>query len=639
VLYLETEGVITPSEAGDGVYRIRDYGGFNERINSEKLLRASRNRLHGFVKTKSATVDWMEPFLIAGALVGKSFDPALCLRAVGGNAPADVPNDMLDELLYWDILRLGPKRRMEFTHDLLREAMLENAGDQYRATTLRDVAPKLYNEASAAPNLLREPGPDRDHLLACIASVGRQGKIAVEHVMNASEGFRKCGRHLDRAVSELLWLELSTPELGQSLVSEGPLGKLLARNPVLKYFPPGQCDAPFDEDQVFDHLRIIAEEFLASGLGERAGLGPVFQEIDYRAAQRGGAGVVVREYLRGRFNFSKDQFAAAAKHHQAAIDAIDEALPGWPEAPRQLDLNLDRLYLCQRQLGRLKDGRNTLCRLFGTSGDRMHGLPARIKIANRLGYHRLYKDPHITLRLWRRQLSLAKRLVNDPGQDLGGADDVQERVASALIGVAIMEFALEGDNGISRAEGLLIEAADIMKRIQRQSFLMRVGMMRANIALLRGDTTAARNHIGEAEILTVLMGNIRRLWRVLGVRTVVEEAVGALRHGDTDEQSRLVRELDAQTFQLLSSRLEAEHSLSPDNPPWLEQRHVLGMLNIAVRDPDVIRRSSIMSPTVKTRIITMAEGLHVGDLAPVPAHLKGFIKPVPGVGLRAMINE
>lgn len=644
--FLHAHHVVSPSAGGGGTYEITDHGGFLFRITPDQLVHVSEKRLRIFLnEAADRGAVWLKSFLIAAALLGRGFDQRLCSRAAGLGNDARVPDDDLNRLVYWDILRLGRGTRLEFRHDLLRDAMLTLAAREEEVTARRTVAPDLYAAVATSPDMLREQGPDRDYLMACLALVADDELAALALADAAATGFRARRRHLDSAVAELLWFEVSTPDLCPTLLGEasGPLGRLLARNPVLTHFPPLSHGFLPDNQEVLARLIRVASGFLEAGLGEDAGLGGVCHEISLRAKFAGPEGAAITAYLHGRLAFAKDRFADGARHHQAALDALadmpDDQNDDMAETLQiQRDENLDRLFLCQRQLGHVQEARETLRRRALYWGAGALAEPSRRStLANRLGYLRLYVNPGVTSRLWHRQLHLARRMRHQQtNSSQRETDEAEERVASGLIGTAIMRFALDDANGMDEAERRLIEAADILDRVQRRNLMMRVGMLRANLAAVRGEVDLALSYVHEAETLAASFGNARRLWRVQAVRAVVEEAASA---ADGSDRRDVIRQLDERVMGAINSRLGTEHADQPDDPPWLWQRHALGAMNIALRHPALVEDCAVMSETVKRRLLSMAEGLRKEDLSSVPGHLRIFIKPVPRLGMRAMVTE
>lgn len=640
VLFLEVAGALDPGEEGDGTYVLKDRSILQLRIESNAIAKASINRLAAFFD--QCQYEWLPAFLIAAALVGKRFPENLCLSASGQSEYDSLPGSALDNLLYWDILRLGGQDRgIRFSHDLLREAVLKLASTKYHATTKRVVAPGLFTLASQSPEFLGQDSPDRDLAMARLASVSDEAESAVAFTTAASAGFERQRRHLDSALAEFLWVELNSADLGQDLVSGSQVQKLFLRDPVLQYFPPHRDRGGIDENDLFAHLLRVAHGFLSAGIGASIGLDAVVAEIETRARRLGGVNLAEKDYLLGRLEFATDRFEVAARHHQSAVDRFnavvgDKSVDQGYVADR-LEINLDRLYLCLRQLERYDEARLAMkqwirIRLSMPSSSFLQ----KSRLANRLGYHKLYISPRATMRLWRYQLRCVRRAL-DEERDNRALELGKERLASALIGTAIMEMAFDAADCETSPKQRLIEAEELLKEIQRRNLLIRVYMALANLSLIDGNLVSSRGYASEAESIAIMTGNVRRLWRTLAVRATVEESIHLF--GGGSGCGPLAVELDKQVLALTLNRINAESSLGLDRPPWLHQRHAIGIVNVAVRNRYLIDDWEGLTSPVKLTLLSMADAIIIGSFHNIPRHLRGFFKNVPGVGLRGMVTE
>lgn len=627
LLFLEGKKLIAARRAGDGVYDIVDYDVMLRRIRHDGLAEVTETRISGFI-TDSTDPAQIFNFLASGALLGRIFDQSLCLR--GTSLLPEVRN----RLLYWDIVRQGDEpTKFQFSHDLVRMAVLQVAHKQ-EATTRTEVAPALYQALDdGAP----ASDADQEFLKARVACVAKLGRKAAEHLDEAADLFASQRRHLDAAFARLSLGELCSVGFGNISQLSSGLPDFLARDPVLEVFPPSG-GPPLELANRFDLLLEAAEDFLAGGLGEAAGLGPLVDEICMAAKRLGPQAEAKAEYLLGRLHFARDQFTQAAIHHGLALAHV-RVHPLTSDFIPESDLkhvkqNVDRLYLCARQLGRDVDVRRLL-RFYNRVLEKAGAshLARWTWLANRIGYAQLYKSPDATTRLWRKQLRLARQEAC-----LCSADErpeVEERVISALIGTATMEFATgKGESGTTPKQRLQ-EAEEILQRIQRRNLQIRVYMMLANIELAAGRPVEARSYAAEAELLASALGNQRRLWRVLAVRACVEEACLAVK--SSGEVSVTPQFLDEQVMKLVGHRVQAEAAnLSDGIAPWMVQRHVLGVINAAIRSPDLV--ASLPADAAK-RILETAEAVRRGDLSLVPPHLRIFFKSIQGVGIRAMVTE
>lgn len=610
VAYLAQLGRLETIDAEQGVYRLTDLILFQQRLQPDELKGATRKRLAILLAKLARARPWLPAFLLAGAVLGRSFPVDLALGAAGGTG-ASLDDQVRTELFRWDVFALeqdGGQPRAMFNHDLVRSAILEAADG---------------SDAVRLSKALFEAGRDAlaPLILARLGLHAGQVEDGIRLAMAAADAATRERRHWDALQAHLLQLRGHDPNAYAAVIEDPGLSSLSKLDEALFAFGMPETAAPAFSvqrrrrtlDTLLDCLACLSRV----GVGRRFGAESLITESTMLAEEQGVPLVRARlDYYQGFIEFEQDGFACAIRHHQAAeaVYGVEE-----PEGRARAD-NLNRLFLCYRQMGEMAGAQAVLDTL-----SRLQDSAPTPEWSARLfayqGYAQLYTAPDETLRLWRQAMTLASN------------HGLMDRLATHAIGAGYMEL-LVGDP--KRAEGNFQAAETALARTDAGATQLRLHLNRGVLGLFEGDLDKANLELGEAQTLGVTYGILRRLWRVHANLATLHEALGASRQPGGPSL-----DYDAVCMAGLKPRLDAEAGLGIE-APWLVQRHALPVVNIALRQREgASDRSGLFAglPDAQVSIIgRYADWIAEGALDRLPVGIRIHVKPVRG-RLRCLVTE
>jgi tetratricopeptide (TPR) repeat protein len=543
LLLLETERAIRRTGGGNEIFEIQDLAAFELKLRPGKLVNATRDRLMELRMSMGAAAGVLDDFLACGAVIGRTFPTSLALAGAGADA---LPSGSESLLFRWDVMRTWRREGRlvsEFAHDLIRAAVL----DSLEHDRLQRLASCL--DETGLPTL----SPlTRARVAAHAGNHERCKLIAQESEQNAESGYR----FWDAFQSVLLQLCVVDPDRFTRVLLQGELLNLVALDDGLRLIAL-QADGIHRSAQVravYDLLFRCISLLSRIGVNQARGAAPLLTEVAMLAEELDDdLGRARIEYFRGRAEFDSDNFFASAQHHHAAEVRLSETDPNGADRL----VNLHRLFLCERQMGRLERANACLRHIEAVSGDRADA-GVRARMITYRGYADLYHDLRQTQVLWKEALAVSS------------AAGLEDRIIDHRLGCAYVATLLD------EASGALEHFADAEARLQTrdlESFRLRLFLNRGALHLASGHLAEARVDLEEAQRIAVKYGNFRRLWRVDANLATVFEA-----SGDSE------RSLSYERRSMAGWKVRAAHEERfGERAPWLGQRHVLAPLNIALR--------------------------------------------------------
>lgn len=583
-------------------FEIQNLEVFRLKLRPGELRHATRDRLVELRRLMGANAKLLDDFLVCGAVLGRTFPTAIALAGAG----ADALPSLCETLLFrWDVMRTWRRDgqlRGEFAHDLIRAAIL----DSVEQDGLQRLASRL--DDTGLPGL---PALTRARVAAHAGDPEKCGRIAEQSARDAESE----DRLWDTFQAVLLQICVVDPDRFTRVLLKGDLVNLVALDESLRLIAV-QPDAPpraHHIRSVYNMLFRCMSLLSQIGVGIRHGAAPLLTELAMLAEELDDEiGRARLDYFRGRAEFSSDNFFGAARHHRAAerrLRRVD------PSAPDRLT-NLHRLFLCERQMGRLPRAYAYLERISTIHG----GAPTaseRARIITYRGYAELYHDLRQTLALWRQAFSVA------------ASAGLQERMIDYHLGSAYVAVLLDERDAAMRdfiAVETRLQARDL------ESSRVRLFLNRGALHLAASRVAEARMDLEEALRIALKYGNLRRLWRVDANLATVFEAAG-------DENRAITYDLRSAAGWMVRTTHEERFGT---RAPWLRQRHVLAPLNVALRaragsdaHAAILERLPVNTRAEIYRLATLVEE-GAGDT--LPGNLGFHVKVVRG-RLRALLTE
>lgn len=599
VAFLNEEGVIERTSA-NGEFALKNLDGLKLKIKSRALTNATLLRYHNLIeKTKVDQINWIDDFLLTGAILGKRFSKSLACHTL--SIDTESLNDaVLQNLIEKDILKIPDHhgKHLEFTHDIIRDSILDYEQPERRIQG-RHLVSKVLVRMDQGSNSTRLPNIK----MGILKAINGEITSALEEFETYYQKSQSDGRFLDSAFSQLMTIQVTDYPLFQSLKSNTRFWDLIYLDSAFdKLF--SSHEKHLINDKLLTHFMRALEGFIASGLGSNLGLDFLVSELYILARQKADSeSIAYVSYYHGKLLFeSADDYEASLKHHLEC----EEVLYVGRIDNRELMLdNSSRIFLCLRQLGRTSEADLALSKYQKLLSE---GVVSEARVLTYKGYSLLYVNIFECFDYWEKAL----KLVVSEGN--------KERVIHYSIGVGYLSILL---NKYAKSEECFELAEKYVNQLQKYTNRVRLLLNKANLYLVLGDELGAKEAITEAELLAINYGIFRRLWRVEATRATIEEI-----WGDPETAS----EYDSRSVSKLRLRINSENSQA-----WVYQRHALPILNILLRGKEDLI-NDLPKDSIK-KIKKLVELIKKKKLKSLPGQLGFHIKELrPGI-MRAVITE
>jgi len=601
LLLLEAERAIRRT-GRTTLFEIQDLAAFQLKLRPGKLVNATRDRLVELRRSVGAAAGVLDDFLACGAVLGRTFPTDL---ALAGAAADGLPPGSESLLFRWDVMRTWRREGRlvsEFAHDLIRAAVL----DGLEHDRVQRLASRLDETGLPAQSPLTR---------ARVAAHAGDGERCCLIAQESEQAAESAHRFWDAFQSVLLQLCVVDPDRFTRVLLQGDLLSLVALDDGLRLIAL-QADGTARSARVrtvYELLFRCISLLSRIGVNQARGGAPLLTEVAMLAEELDdevGRGLL--EYFRGRAEFSADNFFASARHHQAAEERLSRAAPDGADRVT----NLHRLFLCERQMGRLERAHACLRHIEAVTGD-SGGERHRARMITYRGYANLYHDLPQTQALWKEALEVSV------------AAGLQDQIIDHRLGCAYVATLL--DDVPSAMENFSDAEARLQTR-DLESSRLRLYLNRGALHLASGHLADARVDLEEAQRIAVKYGNVRRLWRVDANLATVFEASG-------DPERSLSYELRSMAGWKARAAHEAHWG---ERAPWLGQRHVLAPLNVALRARAGSRaHSALLDPlpsSARAEIHRLAALIENQTPDRLPGCLEHHFKVVRG-RVRAVLTE
>lgn len=593
--YLFAIDVIEPTS--DGAWHLTSSRLLSQRPELNEFRNATKDRLNLLLRKWQIAYPWLHDFLLGGALLGRDFRVAQAAEAA--DAPVErLPSTILDLLFSADVAQPGPfnveGEQLRFTHDLIRGAFLEGSS---WPMSMRLAARLLQGETWEMSALLR------CRLARNAGDVDGCRKMAGNGYAQA----RKVALHWEALQFRLLSLWALDPARASQLLDESKLVRFITIDSALE-IGPTETRAKASRDDIVAILFDCLDSLVSIGFGGGKVVDSLMAEAAMLVRSVGSAEQKARlDYYAGRFAFDADDFLQSREQH-ATVEAVYAAL----DEPRLLTDrrdNLNRLFLCQRQLDMIEEAETTLDRLEKLDPGGSPEYSARL-LAYR-GYLHLYHNLPLVPDYWQRAAETARAAGN------------HKRFAHHAIGRACALLLL---NKVSEAIEAFEEIKTVLNNGSRlQGIWLRLDFDLGALALIRQDWHEADAYLSDALTKGLQLEVFRRLWRIEANLATLYEVTGDLER---------CAAYDRRAIRGVLVRAKAEESLEGE-APWLHQRHVLPALNLMLRVRAGARDSQALlesfSPTQQAEIDRLAELVQEGRLTEMPNGLGWHCKTISGL--------
>ncbi|MCA1568558.1 MAG: AAA family ATPase [Acidobacteria bacterium] len=576
----------------------------SQRPELDGFRNATKERLNLLLRKWQVSYPWLRDFLLAGALVGRDFQITQASKAA--DAPVErLPSTILDLLFYADIAQPVPLNvkgeQLRFTHDLIRGAFLD--GHSW-AVSMRLAARLLQGASSDMPPLLR------CRLARNAGDVDGCRKMAEKGYVQA----RRNALPWEALQFRLLSLWAIDPARASQFLDESRLVRFITIDPALEIGPTEMHAAP-SRAEIITVLFDCLDSLVNIGFGGGKVVDSLLTEATMLVRSVGTAEQRARlDYYAGRFALDADDFHRSRERH-AAAEAVYAAFdaPGLLGDRRD---NLNRLFLCQRQLDMIEEAKTTLDLLEGLAPVDSPEYSARM-LAYR-GYLHLYHNLHLVPDYWRQAAEIARAAGN------------HERFAHHAIGRA---YALLLLNHVSEATDAFEEIKAIMMNGSKlRGISLRLDLDLGALALVRQDWHEADARLSDALNKGLQLDVFRKLWRIEANLATLYEVTGDMER---------CASYDRRTIHGVLVRAKAEESLGA-KAHWLHQRHVLPVLNLMLRVRSGAQGSQILlekfSPAQQAEINRLANLVQKGRLNKMPNGLRWHCKSIAGLN-RFILTE
>lgn len=543
IAYLAAIEAIVP--ASNGVWHLVDSRALSRRPELNDLRHATEDRLTLLLRKWQTVYPWLDDFLLSGALLGRDFSAALAAGA--SEAPiSELPSAVVDWLFSADVAQPGPFNvgidQLRFTHDLIRVAFLKRRS----YPVFMRLASRLLSLAPAEmPTLLR------CRLARNAGDVEACSQMAENGYAKAQED----AQYWEALQFRLLALWAVDAARASQLLDESRLVRFITIDPALEIGPTNPRVTASRSQLIailFDCLETVVNIGFGGGKVVEALMNEAAMLVRVAGAKEKKARL---DYYAGRFAFDVDDFRRSLESH-AAVEETYSSL-NEPRLLSQRQDNLNRLFLCQRQLDLVDEAEATLELLeqFDTGGQPEY--TARMQAYR--GYLHLYHDLSLVPAYWQRAAAIAL----EAGNQQRFAHHAIGRVCALLLLGEIPEAVKE----LSEIEKVLISGSKL------QGMRLRFNLDAGVLALVQGDLEEAEARLSDALNQGLQLDVFRRLWRIEANLATLYEVKGDLERCAFYERRAIAGVL---------VRAKAEQSLGR-NAPWLHQRHVLPVLNLLLR--------------------------------------------------------
>ncbi|MDX6499144.1 MAG: hypothetical protein QOG23_2404 [Blastocatellia bacterium] len=594
IAYLAAIGAIEP--ASTGAWHLVASRALSRRPELDDLRHATEDRVTLLLRKWEIPYPWLDDFLLTGALLGRDF--AAAQASAASEAPINkLPSAIVDLLFSADVAQPGPfnvgTEQLRFTHDLIRVAFLKRRS---YPVSMRLASRLLQLAPAEMPTLLRcRLARNAGDVEACrlMAEVG---------YAKAREG----AQYWEALQFRLLALWAVDAARASKLLDASRLVRFITIDPALEIGPIGTSVTPSRSQVIaiiFDCLETVVNIGFGGGKVVDALMNEAAMLVRFAGAEEQKARL---DYYAGRFAFDVDDFRRSLEYH-AAVEEVYSGLNEPALLSKRQD-NLNRLFLCQRQLDLTAGAEKTLDLLGRLDTGKSPEYSARMQAYR--GYLHLYHDLSLVPAFWQRAAEIARAAGN------------QQRFAHHAIGRA---YALLLLNEVPEAVEAFNEIEKVlMSGPKLQGMRLRLDLDAGVLALVRQDFNEAEARLSDALNQGLQLDVFRRLWRIEANLATLYEVQGNL------ERCAFY---DRRAIRGVLVRAKAEQSLG-GNAPWLHQRHVLPVLNLLLR-----KRAGVPTPRVllhsfsvaqQTEINRLADLVQEGRLMELPNSLAWHCKSIAG---------
>ncbi len=603
VAFLEEEEVIERISS-KGQFRLLKDTGLLKKIKSDKLSNATIHRYGKIIKKfKRQQKDWLDDFLLAGAILGRRFSISFIAKALN-LSDQQLSAKIITILLNKDILSLSSNMvsYLEFSHDLIRDAILD-----YNQPGRKAAASLIASKLSGAVNSDQYAGNLSEYTEGIIEVLSGNLERGKDRFGSFAVKCSQEGKQLDAGYAHLMLIQLMSPTHFYDIQHNTRLWQLIFWDSALEKLYVPNLNIVLIQPELLLKLCECLECFITAGLGIEVGLEYLITEARVLAEQVADKVLQAKvEYIYGRILFeSKDDFIKSLDYHTYAYKALIH-----DEQNQDLVIkNLSRMFLCQRQLGKVEEAKETLT-VFKNyiSGDQV----LKAKLITYQGYLLFYSDLRTCYANWVKALDLV-----DKQKDL-------DRIVQYSIGSGYAALLLDD---LDKSAELLAKAEQLINKLQRYSNKVRLLLNKSCLLLIKQEYRNAIECIRDGEFLALKYGVFRRLWRVEAMRATCEELMGNM---DSSY------EYDIRVMKNLLARIESEKHLG-EEAPWIKQRHVLPVINMLLRGHDSLLNDIPVEQLQKVK--SFIPLIKRKKSAALPNELAYHIKEVKNGVYRAIVTE
>jgi len=570
-------------------------------IRIKNFTQATKLRLQALRERYSP---WLGSFLDAGACLGRDFPLDIALEV------SEVPTiDTLEMALrhceQTDVLRPSPLDAglIRFDHDLVRYATL----DSLSAMRHRSIARTLFSRLGEESDL---------RVQASVAYQAGLPEICLMHAMQIASHSRNRQCYADSLSGLELAIACLDPDTLSRSLPGGGAGFSWITDEAIISAPSCQIEDISREERLRRLLPLLEnslECYTAIGSGSSVAVDKIVTE-----------GLLVARHLRdtrsaGRFRyhygqmlFERNRVEAAAKEHIEAERLAASTKGARSDGSRAL--NLVRLAICERQLGKHEISLSTLRRALSHRGEMRWNL--LVRVLSNYGAAFLYSDWKRVRKFWERALSVAKR------------HSLDERVVHTLIDVGYLDL-LEGK--LEAARSRLEQAGRIAESKRYENSLLRVNLNLACLDLEEGEFESALRRLLNAEELAILHMIGRRLWRIRANLATTYEAMGDLKRSYIRDRS------------VIETLGKTHNSDGPKKnmSSLVKKREILAISNIRLRANSLSTHKDLLlglEPELHRAASEIAEGVTSGHLETLPSNFGKHCRSISN-RLRFIITE
>jgi len=532
-------------KASTGGWHLVDSRALSRRPELNDLRHATEDRLTVLLRKWEIPYPWLDDFLLSGALLGRDFNAAQA--SVASEAPVSkLPSAVLDLLFSADVAQPGAFNvgidQLRFTHDLIRVAFLKRRS---YPTSMRLASRLLKLAPAEMPTLLR----------CRLARNAGDVEACSQMAENGYAKAREAAQYWEALQFRLLALWAVDAARASQLLDASRLVRFITIDPALEIGPTDTGVTPSRSQLIailFDCLETVVNIGFGGGKVVEALMNEAAMLIRVGGAREPEARL---NYYAGRFAFDVDDFRSSLERHVT----VEETYSGLNE-PRLLTQrqdNLNRLFLCQRQLDLFDEAEATLELLEQFDRGDTPEYTARMQAYR--GYLDFYRDLSLVPQYWQRAAAIALKAGN------------RQRFAHHAIGRAyallLLDQIPEAVKELSEVEKVLMSSSKL------QGMRLRFNLDAGVLALVQEDFEEAEARLSDALNQGFQLDVFRRLWRIEANLATLYEVKGDL------ERCAFY---DRRAIAGILVRARAELSLGR-NAPWLHQRHVQPVLNLILR--------------------------------------------------------